>query len=190
VCYPFDTCPGYITALQPPSTLDTVPTCAGSKIDVPFLSTSIYNSNNVYYAELLNSSFIVIDTLGMLKSSLSYSYPAGDISGTIPLSVPAGCNYYVQVVSTTPNRAPSVWGPFCIQHCDIFTNNEVSVQTCLGTCAKQPLGFNTTIAFNIHKYDSLARYNGCADSNKFEVQLIQFTTYPASFSVLNTGLLA
>src|SRR4029077_19755284 len=52
-CFPFDTCPGFIYTLQPPSALDSAGyMCAGSWIDVPFYSTGLYNTYNTYYAQL------------------------------------------------------------------------------------------------------------------------------------------
>jgi len=187
ICFPFDSCPGTITTLQPPATLDTNAVCAGSVIDVPFFSSGVYGTYNTYFAELIDStgSTAKIDTIGNLSSNVAYPYPPGDVVSTIPLTVPAGCNYYLRVVSSTPNRKPSIWGPFCIQHCDIFTNNQQNVQACLKSCKKQPNGYYDSISFNVHKFDSLAHYH---NGNKFEVQLIQFMNYPASFATINTGL--
>jgi len=189
VCFPFDSCPGTITTLEPPPVLDTNPICAGSVIDVPFYSTGIYGIYNNYYAQLIDSvgSSAIIDTIGYLASNIAYPYPPGDIVSTIPTKVPAGCKYYVQVVSTTANRKPTIYGPFCIQHCDILTNNQQSLQACLQGCKKQPQGYSDTIIYKTHKFDSLAHYH---KGNKFKVQLIQFALPPfTSFGAINTGLL-
>jgi len=189
ICYPFDSCPGTITTLQPPATIDTNPVCAGSIMDVPFFSTGIYDVYNTYVAQLIDSTgsnTAIIDTIGYIVNNLSYPptvFPPipGDIVGTVPLTAPAGCKYYVRVVCNTGNRPSTMWGPFCIQHCDIKTNEQQSVQVCLGSCTKQPQGFSDSITYS----DSLSSYfNG----NKFEVQLIQFMLYPASFATINTGL--
>jgi gliding motility-associated-like protein len=187
ICFPFDSCPGTITTLQPAATLDSNAVCAGSTIDVPFFSSGIYGTYNTYFAQLIDSigSTAKIDTIGNLPSNVAYNYPPGDIVSTIPTTVPAGCHYYIRVVSSTPNRKPAIWGPFCIQHCDIFTNNQQSVLACLKSCKKQPQGYYDSISFNVHKFDSLAHYK---NGNKFEVQLIQFMNYPASFAAINTGL--
>jgi len=188
VCFPFDSCPGTIITLQPPATLDTNAVCAGSVIDIPFLSTGIYSTYNVYYAELIDSigATAKIDTIGNLPSNVSWPYPPGDVVSTIPLNTPPGCHYYVRVVSSTSNRKPFMWGPFCIQHCDILTDTMTSVSACLKSCKKQPNGDTYKIKFNVHEYDSLAKYG---KGNKFEVQLIAFNLYPASFGAINTGLL-
>ncbi len=190
VCFPFDTCPGTITTLQPPATLDTNAVCAGSVIDVPFFSVGIYDIYNVYFCQLIDSigNTATIDTIGHLVSNVAYPYPPGDIVSTIPYTVPAGCRYYVRVVCNTGNRPSTMWGPFCIQHCDIVTDSNTSqtLQACLESCRKEPKGWHDSIIYDIHKYDSIAKY---AKGNKFEVQLIQFVNYPPSFGAINTGLL-
>ena len=190
VCFPLDTCPGTIQTLQPPATLDTNAVCAGSVIDVPFFSNGIYSIYNIYYCQLIDSigNTAVIDTIGQLASNVAYPYPPGDVVSTIPFKVPAGCHYYVRVVCNTGNRPSTMWGPFCIQHCDIVTDSNTSqdLHACLASCSKQPNGWTDSIIYDIHKYDSLAYYN---PGNKFKVQLIQFVNYPPSFAVINTGLL-
>ncbi|HTB30848.1 MAG TPA: T9SS type A sorting domain-containing protein, partial [Bacteroidia bacterium] len=182
-CFPFDTCPGNIITLQPAVTMDTNPVCAGSVIDVPFNSTGTYKSTNIYYAELIDStgSTAKIDTIGQLLSSSSFpNYPAGSIPGEIPLTVPAGCKYYIRVVSSTPYRIPDIWGPFCIQHCDILSNSQQNLQACLGSCYKDPGGYTVPITYNTHEYDNRAIY---ASSNNFQVQVLSYTT----FAAINTG---
>jgi hypothetical protein len=177
-----------ITALQPPPTLGIDPVCAGSVIDVPFISTGSYNVSNIYYAELIDSigNIAKIDTIGNLISNVAYSYPPADIITTIPLTANTGCHYYIRVISTTPGNVAIEWGPFCIQHCNILTNNEQGVQACLGSCNEQPQGYIDTISFNIHEFDSHVKYRA---GNKFEVQLIAFNLFPLNFSIINTGLL-
>ncbi len=183
VCFPFDTCGGSVTAHQPVVTMDTNPVCAGSVIDVPFNSSGTYTISNVYYAELIDSigNSAIIDTLGSLVSNLAYpSTPTGSVPGMIPLTVPAGCKYYVRVISTTGGRIPSMWGPFCIQHCDILSNSQQSIQACLGRCSKDPNGFSDTLNYTIHQFDNRSKYSS---ANKFKVQLLSFTNLTA----VNTG---
>lgn len=190
VCFPLDTCNGNITTLQPPATLDTNAVCAGSVIDIPFFSVGIYSIYNVYFAQLIDSigNTAKIDTIGTLISNVAYPYPPGDVVSTIPFSAPPGCKYYVRIVCNTGNRPSTLWGPFCIQHCDIVTDSNTSqdLHACLASCKKQPKGWSDSIIYDIHKYDSLAHY---IKGNKFEVQLIQFVNYPPSFAAINTGLL-
>ena len=191
VCFPFDSCPGYITTIDPPAldshiSGDTV--CAGSVVDIGFYSSGIYSPFNIYYAELIDSigHTAKIDTIGQLVSNTAYVYPPGDVVSTIPDSVPAGCNYYVRIVSSTPNRTPNIWGPFCIQHCDILTNKQQGLQVCLQPCITQPHGYYDTISYNVHEYDSLEHYH---PGNQFKVQLIAFSIPLDFFTIVNTGLL-
>ncbi len=192
VCFPLSKkCPVVINALQPPPTLDTNPVCAGSVIDMPFFSYGVFGVYNVYYAQLIDSigNTAVIDTIGTLVNNVAFTYPPGDIVGTIPLKTPAGCHYYIRIVSSTPFSQATVWGPFCIQHCDIYSDSNVAqtLQACLEPCNKQPNGWTDTVVYDIHKFDSLAHYY---PGNKFEIQLIQFNlVYPVSFAAINTGLL-
>ena len=191
ICYHFDSTacpPDTIVTFQPPATLsDSV--CAGSVIDVPFTSQGPYTTYNVYYCQLIDSvgNTATIDTIGYLTSNIDYPYPynpygPGDIIATIPLTAPPGCNYYLKVVSTTPNRKAYAWGPFCIRHCEIKTNDQQPIQVCLHSCAKEPHGYNDTIVFA----DSVGHYY---PGNDFEVQVISFMLWPPSFSIVNTGLL-
>jgi hypothetical protein len=114
----------------------------GSVIDVPFNSTGAFIGNQ-YIAQLsdINGNFPVWPAagtvLGTKNSDITYdpanpdpnNPPPGMVSGLIPDTVSAGCNYYIRVIATGPTAGPSptigsVWGPFCIQHCDIITNME------------------------------------------------------------------
>jgi gliding motility-associated-like protein len=188
ICIPFDSCPGKITTLQPVVTMDSNAVCVGSVIAVTFNSTDIYDTNNVYFAQLLDST-TVVDTLGHLISMLSYpSLPPGSITGRIPLNTPPGCKYYVRVVSTTPDRQAFEYGPFCIQHCEILTDTSLgsgagwptNLQVCLNSCYKSPHGFTDTLPFNIRSFDSTVHYK---PGNKFEVQVLS----PMTFAAINTG---
>jgi gliding motility-associated-like protein len=196
VCFAYDSCPGSIQTIQPPATLDTLALCAGDQIDFPFWSTGTYSKTNEYFAQLIDSNGVktTIDTIGHLISNVPYPfvypYTPGDIVGTIPLNADTGCNYYIRIVCTTYNRPSTVWGPFCIRHCEQYTNNGTPIQACLASCKKQPKGFNDSITYTSAQYDSLVKYN---KGNKFEVQLIMFNNYNLftggpQFQVINTGL--
>lgn len=186
VCLVVKNCPTSITTQQPAVTLDSNAVCAGSVIDVPFLSSGTFGNANIYYAELSDSAgnFLTYDTLnpqGFL-SNQDYPGPPGSISGLIPNDVPDGCNYYIRVVADTPTTTGSVWGPFCIQHCDINTNGDTSIQACVWSCYKGPKGYNDTIHYHINRYDSNEHYKA---GNKFEVQLLN-NQY---FTLVNNGAL-
>jgi len=176
-----------IITFQPPPTLDNSPVCAGSIVDVPFTSTGVYNALNIYYAELIDSigKSAKIDTIGTFISNSDYTYPPADIGGIIPLAVSTGCHYFIRVICTTPGKVSAEWGPFCIQHCDILSNEEQNIKACVQSCAKQINGYSDTINYTIHQFDSHAKYR---PGNKFEVQLISYNLSPVSFNILNTGL--
>ncbi len=184
VCLVVRNCPTSITTMQPAVTLDSNAVCAGSVIDVPFMSSGTFGNLNIYYAELSDSAgnFKTYDTLGQFISNQDYSFPPGSVSGKIPNNVPAGCHYYVRVVADTPSTIGGVWGPFCIQHCDINTNGDTSVQACVWSCFKGPAGYNVPIHYYVHRYDSNAHY---APNNKFEVQLLN----QQYFTLVNNGAL-
>jgi gliding motility-associated-like protein len=183
ICLYVEKCPTIINTMQPAVTLDTNAVCAGSVIDVPFASSGTFGTLNVYYAELSDSAgnFTTFYNLGSLISNLDYTSTApGSVSGSIPLNVPAGCNYYVRVVADTPTTTGTVYGPFCIQHCDILTNGDTNIQACVWSCFKGPAGYTDTMYYNIHEYDSLAHYR---TGNTFEVQVLSSQT----FAAINTG---
>lgn len=178
----FAECQNTISTLRPAITLDTNAVCAGSVMDVPFYSTGTFNIYNIYYAELSDSSgsFTKCDTIGVYYSSQSFTSSPGFITGFLPVKIPASCHYYVRIVSGSPAVTGAAWGPFCIQHCDIFTNRQQNVQVCAASCFKGPAGYSDSLNYSIHNYDNLANYSG---NNKFEVQLLSFRTFQA----FNTG---
>jgi hypothetical protein len=175
-----------ITTYQPEATTDVLhPICAGSIIQVPFNSNGVYGYTNVYWAELSDSSGSFanhVDTIGALVSSTAFpSLPKGLVTGQVPFNVPAGCHYYVRVASDTPNYIGTVWGPFCIQHCDIWSDTaSSSIKACVQSCYKNPNGFSISLPYKIHNYDNNQHYN---TGNKYEVQLLNSQT----FAVVATG---
>jgi gliding motility-associated-like protein len=185
-CIYIENCPPTITTMQPLVTSNLAdPVCAGSVIQVPFNSTGTYGNTNIYFAELSDSAGNFTgqyDTLGLLPSNTAYpSIPPGTVSGIIPFGVKASCHYYIRVISDTPHVIGSTYGPFCIQHCDIWSDTAAtSIQACVKSCYADPGGFNIKIPFDIHKYDSAEHYAG---NNKFEVQLLSTMT----FAVVATG---
>ena len=181
VCVDVQQCPNVITCTDPPVVaLDTNPVCISSVIDVPFWSTGVYNSSNIYYAQLSDSSgsFNNPTNIGSLPDNTTYD-PAlvpspGMVSGQVPV-VPPGCNYYVRVVSSNPNTVGSAWGPFCIQECDISSNNCTDVSACPGDS-----GTTISIPIDINVWDSLTSY---FPGNTFSVEVLD----PMSFSRVDIG---
>jgi gliding motility-associated-like protein len=176
-CFTVMQCPNTITTAilgQPVVTMDTNAVCAGSVIDVSFSSTGVYEQGNVYVLQLsdINGNFGPSPVaLGSMLDNTTYNvFPYGSIGGLIPDTISPGCNYYIRVIGTWPAVLPSptigtLWGPFCIQHCDVITNNEQDIHMCVNppqdTCIMIPV--------NMHFYDSTAIYG---PNNLFSVQLI------------------
>ncbi|HTF02746.1 MAG TPA: hypothetical protein VK826_01940, partial [Bacteroidia bacterium] len=179
-CFQIITCPNVITTLQPVVTFDSNAVCVGSAIDVPFYSTGIYGGNNIYTAQLSDSNGVfaaVPPVIGTLPSSAAFDpmlgSPPGTVSGQVP-NVPPGCGYYIRVVSSNPNVIGAPWGPFCIQACDITTNNRMDLDFCVTDCAIAPLGADSLIDVDVNSFTANAAY---APGNIFETQLLSSMTF-------------
>ena len=180
-CVEVDNCPNVISTIDPPAvTLDTNYVCINSVIDVPFWSTGVYNPGNVYIAQLSDStgSFSQPNLVGTSNDNTTYD-PAlvpspGMVSGAIP-TVPEGCGYYLRVLSSNPNAIGQEWGPFCIQECDISTNNCTDISACPGDSGAV---FNIPIDVNV--WDSLVNYY---PGNTFSVEVLDMM----SFTAINLG---
>lgn len=187
VCLEILSCPNTVTTLQPVVTLGGDSVCVGSVIDVPFFSTGVFQSNNQYIAELSDSSGNFPANPNVLGSSpdpntydpnLPPGTP-GSVSGMLNEDnqpIQDGCNYYIRVRSTNPATIGMVWGPFCIRHCDIETNDKMDIHACITSTQ----GFDTTVTIDINYYDSTAIY-GPTNQFVIEVHESQF------FGVVNTG---
>jgi gliding motility-associated-like protein len=183
-CVYIENCPPTITTEQPLVTTDLAhPVCAGSVIQVPFNSVGKYGNTNVYWAELSDSAgnFTTYDSIAFLVSNSAYPGLPGTCSGQIPFSVKASCHYFIRVVSDTPHVTGTPWGPFCIQHCDIWSDTaSTSIQACIKSCYKDPGGYSATFPYMIGKYDTNEEYQ---PGNNFEVQLLSTQT----FGIVATG---
>lgn len=186
ICFEVAFCPNTITTLQPVVTMDPDTVCAGSVIDVPFYSTGVY-INNTYVAQLSRPDGTFPNTppytvLGTFPNSDTYD-PAqgsmpGNVAGLIPDTVSEGCNYYIRVVSVNPVAIGTLYGPFCIKHCDVETNNKQDIRFCINELE----GADTTITYTIHNYDTVSTYSG---TNQFLVQVLNSQT----LAVVNTGVI-
>lgn len=179
-CFTIIACPNVITTLQPVVTFDTNAVCVGSAIDVPFYSTGVYGSNNSYTAQLSDSNGVFSTTppiIGSIPNSATYDpmlgSPPGTVSGIVP-NVPAGCGYYIRVVSSNPPTIGAPWGPFCIQHCDITTNNNQDLDFCVTDCAISPQGADSLIDVDVNTYTTNQTY---PPGNIFETQLKSSQTF-------------
>jgi gliding motility-associated-like protein len=181
ICFEIQDCPNTITTLQPAVTLDTNAVCINSVIDVPFFSTGAFITGNTYTAELSDSTgdFSSPSIIGTLNSSATFDpalgSPPGTVSGLVP-TVPPGCGYFIRVTSNIPATVGSTWGPFCIQECDIETNEIEDIFLCIsesmGTSVDVPIGTNI--------WDSLISY---CDTNSFSVEVLD----PMTFAQVSDG---
>lgn len=187
ICFAIVDCPDSIAVLQPVVLTDPDTCCSQSAIDIPFLSWGFYNTGNRYIAELIDSSGVVVGPqyIGELGSSDTYD-PAlpppplkpGTVSGLLP-RVPAGCDYYIRIRSTSPAVYSEVFGPFCLKECDVTTNSTEDMQFCIWDTVGG--GMCDSIDLDINSWDSLAHY---ADGNWFRLQLRDMKT----FALVNDGL--
>src|ERR1035438_47522 len=165
-----------ITTYQPAVTLDTNAVCVGNVIDVPFYSTGLFTAGNVYTAQLSDSAgdFNTFSIIGTLPSVMTYDSTLGSLPGIVSgniADVPNGCYYYIRVISSHPSTIGAVYGPFCIQHCDILHNNGENIHLCL---TPNTVGIDTPIYIQIHTWDSVRSYNS---GNQFEVELLDTTNF-------------
>ncbi len=173
VCIQIQFCPNNIFTQQPAVTLDTNAVCVGSVIDVPFNSTGVYNQFNSYVAQLSDSNGIFATPpsfVGQFNSGDAFpAFPPGSVSGLIP-NVPPGCGYFIRVVSNSPPATGTAWGPFCIQDCDITTNNQTDVLACIS----QSVGYDTILTIDINEWNQGVTYG---PGNVFQVELINSMTF-------------
>jgi len=176
-------CANSITTLTPIVLTDVDTCCVQSAIDVPFYSHDVFLPGNVYIAEISDSagSFAHAQTVGRLPSTTTFDpflgSPPGTVSGLIP-RVPAGCGYYIRVRGTNPPTTGSVYGPFCLKHCDVTTNLTVDMNFCVGDTPGT--GVCDSIEYDIHSFDSLRHY---FPGNNFRLQIINKKT----FAIVNDG---
>jgi len=166
-----------ITTLQPIITLDTNAICVGSIIDVPFYSVGSFTAGNVYSAILSNSSgTFTSDTsvIGTFSSTMTYDPSLGSLPGNVEGNVPNvsdGCNYYIHVISNHPQCVGVVYGPICIQHCDILPNNGENIHLCLTPTTET---IDTPINIQIHTWYNDQTYNS---GNVFKAELLDTTNF-------------
>src|ERR1035441_4290442 len=80
-------------------TITGSPFCAGATISVPYTAQGIFSSNNVFIAQLSNStgSFASPVTIGTHTGNSS-----GIINATIPINTISGIGYRIRVITNTP----------------------------------------------------------------------------------------
>jgi PKD repeat protein len=113
------------------------PYCPGDIISIPFTSSGIFNSGNVYTAQLSNASgsFAGPTSIGTLNSTAN----SGIITATIPAGALAGVAYQIQVVSSNPAITGSPNGT------NIIINGpptaSISAITSINICTGETVGF-------------------------------------------------
>jgi hypothetical protein len=129
------------------------PFCAGTAIKVPFSILGIYNSNNIFTAQLSDAtgSFASPISIGTLSGL------AGDtINATIPINTAGGSGYKIRVVASSPVVIGTDNGTG-------FTVNAAAISTLFDTiCANSSIVFNgqTITTAGIYK-DTLTSVTGC-----------------------------
>ncbi len=174
-CFEIIECENVINTLQPVVTLDPFPVCVGSAIDVPFTSTGVFANNNNYIAQLSGPDGTFGANPPVIGSSPddgtydpALGQDPGTVSGLVPMTEP-GCNYFIRVISTNPSAVGAVWGPFCIQQCDITTNGTVDIDFCVSGCDVEPEGSSQTISIEVNSFNTDATYLA---GNTFTTQFI------------------
>ncbi len=155
-----------ITTTEPAPMRDTNAVCVGSSIGVTFTSSGNYFQGNYYVAEISDTTGFFFNPvrLDSILDNTTY-YSAGSISVKIP-DLPDGCNYYIRVMSTYPLSNITRYGPFCIQHCDLKTNNGEDIHICL---TPTTVGIDTPLTIQTHTWNNNQVYNS---GNIFKVQLL------------------
>lgn len=76
------------------------PICAGATISVPYISTTTFNTGNVFTAQLSDAagSFVSSVNIGTVSSTAT----SGTITSIIPVVTPIGTNYRIRVNSSNP----------------------------------------------------------------------------------------
>ncbi|MFW9598268.1 MAG: GEVED domain-containing protein, partial [Paludibacter sp.] len=76
------------------------PFCQGASVTVPFTTTGVHSSGNVFTAQLSDAtgSFSSPTTIGTLSGTTS-----GSISAVLPLGLSAGTSYRIRVISSAPS---------------------------------------------------------------------------------------
>ncbi|MFD1872105.1 T9SS type A sorting domain-containing protein [Hymenobacter bucti] len=93
--------------LYPPAiatgTVQPATFCAGTTISVPFsTNTARFGAGNAYNFQLSDAAGVFAANAPLLGTSASVTASGGTVTGTIPLSTPAGTGYRVRVVASNP----------------------------------------------------------------------------------------
>jgi gliding motility-associated-like protein len=79
--------------------------------------------------------------------------------------VPPGCAYRIRVVSSSPATTGTEWGTFCIQECDIETNDIMDIYVCIS----EEIGDTIIMPYDTHVFEAIQTY---CDTNTFTVEVL------------------
>ncbi|MFM7104534.1 MAG: gliding motility-associated C-terminal domain-containing protein [Flavobacteriales bacterium] len=178
-CFEVIECPNTITTAPtgPPVVLmnPEISVCVGSVIDVAFNSTGSFNPNNNYILQLSepDGTFSVSPpVVGSSPDPNTYDpmiVPSpGSVGGLVPDTEP-GCNYFLRIISTSPSAIGTIYGPFCIEQCDITTNDQQDLSFCITECSNDPDGSSAILTIDINTNGQNVTYN---PGNIFTTQLL------------------
>ena len=160
-----------ITTTQPVGTMDTNAVCVGSVIGIPFTSSGTFSQGNYYEAQLSDSTGLFFNPTSLLLNLDNNTYYNPNIYSAVVPDVPDGCNYYIRIRSTLPLSNLTPFGPICIQHYDIKTNQGRNIHICLSPTTT---AVDTPLTIHVHNYHNDQVYN---TGNQFKVQLLDTTNF-------------
>jgi hypothetical protein len=161
LCFKVSKCTQQIQTVQIPMASKAAPPerdtlCAGSIVTVPFWNPRLnnctedgdFNESSNYLAEFyrkekatdpdppLGQGEWLIGTNADNRLYRTRCAPGGPgiVGGIVPDQIEESCNWYARVSATDPEVAGKPWGPFCIKHCHIETNDKQSVRVCINEC--------------------------------------------------------
>lgn len=173
--------PGY-TIITPADTVISIDTLAhppDTTVTIVY-DTVVVPPDTVTTFDTIINTRSVYQVIGTLPSRQTYDpnlppFQPGTVSGLLPRT-PESCSYFIRIVASRPQTTGTLYGPFCIKHCDITTDSTLDLHYCIS----DTMGVTDTIFADIHQWDSVAVYD---PSNQFVVQLLDMMF----FFVVNTG---
>jgi hypothetical protein len=195
-CFKVSKCTQQIQTVQIPMASNVAPPerdtlCAGSIVTVPFwnprLNTctedSDFNLSSVYVAELYRKELATDPDpeLGRGEYLLGISNDSrlfrgrcapqgpGIVGGIVPDEIEEGCNWYARVSATDPEVAGKPWGPFCIKHCHIETNQKQNFNVCVNECQHG----EDTVRYRLGAYAASLPRIAYGETNRFIFEMYQ-----------------
>ncbi len=159
-------------------TITGSPFCAGRTVSVPYTITGIFNTGNVYTAQLSDSSgsFTNAVNIGTLTST-----SAGTIAATIPASATGGINYRIRVIGNNPADTGTLNGANITVYAAVpmtTENDTICISQLPYTWnGKTIIAGGTAVAI-----DTMASVNGCDSVVTLNLVVKPQPTQPAAFT--------